>query len=624
MNRAITAVLISLLSFLALVSYDHAEAAIVIDQQQAVIDLTIGGLAIGGGSQQMLAQVITSSVYGSLVEVRLPVGCDPGSNLTVEIQGVTANQPDGNVLTSETVPGSSLTGPPGSFRSIPISFPAAVSAGTQFAIVLTSTGSCGVFQGPVGNSYSGGNLFFDARPNPTGWLCVCDFAGAHFDLPFQTLVEVTSVNQPPVANAGPDQIVGEGSIVTLNGTGSFDPEGAALTFMWTQTAGPPVLLSDAVSSMPFFDAPIVCANTTLTFQLVVNDGNRLSDPDTVDVTLVSLDACVLDQQQPVIDITVGGLVIGGSSQQKLAQVVTAGMSGVLTEVRLPVACSATTDLLVEIQAVTAGRPNGVVLTTASVPGSALPPGDGFAGIFFTAPVFFSAQNQFAIVLSSAGDCGIPQGPTGDSYPGGNLFFDARPNAAGVWVCVCDFAGAHFDIPFQTLMTSSLAVGNTLTPTGEVGVAYNFDLPVGGGAPPYSVTVIKGSLPSGLHLNSPKITGTPTKPASARFTVRITDQLGASITRAYKIKILAGLTITTQSLRAGTNGKAYKGALKARGGDKPSYDWTLVGGSLPAGLTLSSSGAITGIPTQTGTFNPVFQVADQLGGVTQKPLTLTVN
>ena len=48
-------------------------------------------------------------------------------------------------------------------------------------------------------------------------------------------------------------------------------------------------------------------------------------------------------------------------------------------------------------------------------------------------------------------CGAFQGPVGDSYSGGNLFFDSRPNAIGVWVCVCEFAGDRFDMPFQTVV-----------------------------------------------------------------------------------------------------------------------------------------------------------------------------
>jgi hypothetical protein len=173
-------------------SLPYADASPQIDQQQPVIVTSVGGLAIGGGSQQKLAQVVTAGVVGSLMEVRLPVACDPGSNLVVEIQGVTGNKPNGDVLTSQVIPGSSLPfffpSPP-SFRSLPFSTPVDFSAGSQFAIVLSSTGSCGMFRGPVGDSYIGGNGFFDSRPNPPGWVCFCDFPGDRFDLPFQTLVE---------------------------------------------------------------------------------------------------------------------------------------------------------------------------------------------------------------------------------------------------------------------------------------------------------------------------------------------------------------------------------------------------------------------------------------------------
>ncbi len=169
---------------------------------------------------------------------------------------------------------------------------------------------------------------------------------------------------------------------------------------------------------------------------------------------------LIDQQQPVIDASVGGLAIGGVSQQKLAQIVTAGVSGVLTEVGLPVAC-ASGDLVIEIQGAAGGIPNGVVLTSQTVPGASLPsffPIPGAASLrslVFSAPVEISAGSQFAVVLSSPGECGVFQGPIGDSYPGGNAFFDARPNPAGVWVCMCDFTGARFDLPFQTLVEPSL-------------------------------------------------------------------------------------------------------------------------------------------------------------------------
>jgi hypothetical protein len=174
-------------------------AASVIDQQQPLIDASVGPLPIGGGSTEKLAQVVTAGAAGFLTEVRLPVSCDPGSNLVVEIQGVTAGTPNGVVLTSQTIPGASLppfSPSPPSLRGLVFSVPVAFSSTDRFAIVLKSAGSCSVFRGPVGDSYPGGNLYFDALPNPSGWVCVCSFPGDRFDLPFQTLVEPLCA--PPV------------------------------------------------------------------------------------------------------------------------------------------------------------------------------------------------------------------------------------------------------------------------------------------------------------------------------------------------------------------------------------------------------------------------------------------
>jgi hypothetical protein len=146
--------------------------------------------------------------------------------------------------------------------------------------------------------------------------------------------------------------------------------------------------------------------------------------------------------------------------------VTAGISGVLTEVRFPVACGSG-NLVIEIQGVTGNIPNGVVLTSQTIPGTSLPAyppgGVSFRSLVFSTPVSFSAGSHFAIVLSSAGHCGVYRGPIGDSYPGGNAFFDARPNPVGAWVCICDFAGARFDLPFQTLVETTLQVTINIRP-----------------------------------------------------------------------------------------------------------------------------------------------------------------
>ena len=63
-------------------------------------------------------------------------------------------------------------------------------------------------------------------------------------------------NRPPTASAGADQTVNEGDTVTLDGTGSSDPDGDSLRFRWTpQTQSSAVILSDDTSSTPTFTAP---------------------------------------------------------------------------------------------------------------------------------------------------------------------------------------------------------------------------------------------------------------------------------------------------------------------------------------------------------------------------------
>ena len=63
-------------------------------------------------------------------------------------------------------------------------------------------------------------------------------------------------NQAPSADAGSDQAALGGDTVTLDGSGSSDPDGDALAFSWSQTSGTPVALSDADTDSPSFTAPV--------------------------------------------------------------------------------------------------------------------------------------------------------------------------------------------------------------------------------------------------------------------------------------------------------------------------------------------------------------------------------
>ena len=89
----------------------------------------------------------------------------------------------------------------------------------------------------------------------------------------------------PVANAGPDQSVASGAAVSLDGSASTAEGGKALTYQWSQTAGPTVSLSSPTAAKPTFTAPTGPA--TLAFSLVVSDGSRTSAADGVTVSVAA-------------------------------------------------------------------------------------------------------------------------------------------------------------------------------------------------------------------------------------------------------------------------------------------------------------------------------------------------
>jgi hypothetical protein len=133
-------------------------------------------------------------------------------------------------------------------------------------------------------------------------LTVTDNDGATSTTADTVNVEVSNVivNQEPTANAGSDQTVNEGDAVSLDGSGSSDPDGDTLTYAWTQTAGTQVTLDDASSATPSFTAPDVGADgETLTLELTVDDGNGHTATDTVNIGVQN----VVVNQPPVASLT---------------------------------------------------------------------------------------------------------------------------------------------------------------------------------------------------------------------------------------------------------------------------------------------------------------------------------
>jgi hypothetical protein len=103
---------------------------------------------------------------------------------------------------------------------------------------------------------------------------------------------ITNCNEPPVANAGPDQSVEcsshGGALLVMDGTGSSDPDMDILTYAWT---APGIVFDDPTSATPTATFPL--GNTTVT--LTVSDG-EFEDSD-------EMTAGVVDTTDPTIDVT---------------------------------------------------------------------------------------------------------------------------------------------------------------------------------------------------------------------------------------------------------------------------------------------------------------------------------
>ena len=100
------------------------------------------------------------------------------------------------------------------------------------------------------------------------------------------VVNVNWVNDPPVADAGTVQTVTEGIPVTLDGSNSSDPDNNIVEYMWVQTGGTGVTLSDPTAVKPSFTSPVIAsAGEVLTFDLTVTDELGLAATDTAIVNI---------------------------------------------------------------------------------------------------------------------------------------------------------------------------------------------------------------------------------------------------------------------------------------------------------------------------------------------------
>ena len=202
-----------------------------------------------------------------------------------------------------------------------------------------------------------------------------------------------------------------------------------------------------------------------------------------------------------------------------------------------------------------------------------------------------------------------------------------PTTAGSYgftVRVTDAAAAVAERAFNVAVTSSLSISSCPAPNALQGQSYSSAATGAGGQPPYTWTLAAGTLPAGIQFNASLggLSGTPVDAGVYSFTLLIADKSGATATQACTLTVSSSLSIPPVSLADASPSSPYSQALTATGGKGP-YTWSISSGNLPAGLTLSAAGTISGSPSQVGTFSFGVRVSDANGAVAQQTFSINV-
>jgi len=167
------------------------------------------------------------------------------------------------------------------------------------------------------------------------------------------------------------------------------------------------------------------------------------------------------------------------------------------------------------------------------------------------------------------------------------------------------------------------ITTTSVPSASRGVAYSTTLVASDGVAPVVWSIPSGTLPAGLSLSTTGVlAGTPTTPGTTTVTVAATDAIERYDEQVLSITVNPLFGIVQSSLPTATRNSAYTTTLTTLDGTTP-VSWAVIGGALPAGLTLATNGTISGTPTSAGSSSVTIRATDAAAATASRTFSLTV-
>jgi cyclophilin family peptidyl-prolyl cis-trans isomerase len=221
--------------------------------------------------------------------------------------------------------------------------------------------------------------------------------------------------------------------------------------------------------------------------------------------------------------------------------------------------------------------------------------------------------------------------TAGALPGGLSVSTAgvisgTPNTAGTFtgtITSTNRAGSFPQAFSITINQAPAFTSSVPTTTGLLGTAYSFTSAASGfPAPTFSVPA--NTLPTGLNLNPTTgvISGTPSATGVFSGTLTASNGIGSNATQAFTITINQAPAFTSSTpTNSGTFNTAYNFSCTASGFPAPSF--SVATGALPTGLSLSTSGVISGTPTAAGTYTGTLSASNGIGSAASQSFSITI-